>query len=137
MDANVSTMTMPVQNLLRYISFKSEKYPGDKLKKKSRFAGPEIFLRFEADLAFSRAWFSEIKVQIKRPNVHYHLSTCKSWWIMMSCTKKWDKITSFVNHCYIIREQRARKKPQKEKNAQHFKSMSYIFLKERNMRRKM
>ena len=25
------------------------------------------FLRFEADLDFSRPWFSEIKVQIKRP----------------------------------------------------------------------
>ena len=29
--------------------------------------------------------------------------------------KKGDKITSFVNHCYIIREQRARKKTQIEK----------------------
>ena len=36
-------------------------------RKKSRFAGPEIFLRFEADLDFSRPWFSEIKVQIKSP----------------------------------------------------------------------
>ena len=35
--------------------------------KKSRFAGPEVYLRFEADLDFSRPWFSEIKVQIKRP----------------------------------------------------------------------
>ena len=34
--------------------------------KKSRFAGPKIFLRFEADLNFSRPGFSEIKVQIKR-----------------------------------------------------------------------
>ena len=34
--------------------YKSKKNPGDKLKKKSRFAGPEIFLRFEADLDFSR-----------------------------------------------------------------------------------
>ena len=33
---------------------KPEKNPGDKLKKKSRFAGPENFLRFEADLDFSR-----------------------------------------------------------------------------------
>ena len=43
-------------------------------RKKSRFAGPEIFLRFEADLDFSRPWFSEIKVQMKRPidiSVHY------------------------------------------------------------------
>ena len=44
-----------------------------------------------------------------------HLSTCKSWWIMMSCTKKGDKITSFVNHCYIIREQRARKNHKERK----------------------
>ena len=29
-------------------------------------AGPEIFLRFETDLNFSRPWFIEIKVQIKR-----------------------------------------------------------------------
>ena len=34
---------------------------------KFRFAGPENFIRFEADLDFSRPWFSEIKVQIKRP----------------------------------------------------------------------
>ena len=34
--------------------YKPEKNPGDKLKKKSRFAGPENFLRFEADLDFSR-----------------------------------------------------------------------------------
>ena len=39
-------------------------------RKKSRFAGPGIiFLRFEADLDFSTPWFSEIKVQIKRPYV--------------------------------------------------------------------
>ena len=31
-----------------------EKNPGEKLKKKSRCAGPEIFLRFETDLNFSR-----------------------------------------------------------------------------------
>ena len=36
--------------------------------KKSRFAWPEIFLRCEADLDFSRHWFSDIKVQIKRPH---------------------------------------------------------------------
>ena len=30
------------------------------------FAGTETFLRFEADLDFSRPRFSEIKVQIKR-----------------------------------------------------------------------
>ena len=33
---------------------KPEKNPGDKLKKKSSCAGPEIFLRFETDLNFSR-----------------------------------------------------------------------------------
>ena len=38
-------------------------------RKKSRFAGPEIFLRFESDLDFSRPCFSEIRVQIKRPTV--------------------------------------------------------------------
>ena len=32
-----------------------------------RFARPEIFLSFEASLDFSSPWFSEIKVQIKRP----------------------------------------------------------------------
>ena len=48
--------------------FKSEKNPGDKMKKKSRFAGPEIFLTFEADLDFSRTGYLEIKVQIERPN---------------------------------------------------------------------
>ena len=39
--------------------------------KKSRFAGPEFFLRFEADLDFSRPGFLEIKVQIKRPSVNW------------------------------------------------------------------
>ena len=34
------------------------------------FAGPENFLRFETDVGFSRPWFSEIKVQIKRPLVY-------------------------------------------------------------------
>ena len=38
-------------------------------EKKIRCAGPEIFLRFETDLNFSKPWFSEIKVQIKRPIV--------------------------------------------------------------------
>ena len=37
--------------------------------KKIRFAGPEIFLRFEIDLDFLRPRFSEIKVQIKRPSL--------------------------------------------------------------------
>ena len=44
---------------------KPEKKSGDKLKKIFRCAGPEIFLRFETDLDFSRPRFSEIKVQIK------------------------------------------------------------------------
>ena len=39
-------------------------------EKKFRCAGPEIFLRFETDLNFSRPWFLEIKVQIKWPNVY-------------------------------------------------------------------
>ena len=38
-------------------------------EKKFRCAGPEIFLRFETDLNFSRPWFSEMKVQIKWPSV--------------------------------------------------------------------
>ena len=38
-------------------------------EEKSRCAGHEIFIRFETDLDFSRPWFSEIKVQIKRPHV--------------------------------------------------------------------
>ena len=33
---------------------KPEKNPGDELKNKSKRAGPEIFLRFETDLNFSR-----------------------------------------------------------------------------------
>ena len=49
-----------------------KKNPGDKLKK-SRCAGPEIFLKFETDLNFSRPWFSEIKLQIKRPKVSLKL----------------------------------------------------------------
>ena len=40
-------------------------------RKKVRFAETEIFLRLEADLDFSRLWFSEIKVQIKRPNIPF------------------------------------------------------------------
>ena len=39
---------------------KPAKNPGDKMKKKNRCAGPEIFLRFEADLDFSRPLFSEM-----------------------------------------------------------------------------
>ena len=38
-------------------------------EKKFRCAGPEIFLRFETDLNFSRPRFSEIKVQIKWPMI--------------------------------------------------------------------
>ena len=60
--------------------YKSEKNLVDKLKKKFRSAekkfrcaGPEIFLRFETDLNFSRPLFSEIKVQIKRPFVYFAL----------------------------------------------------------------
>ena len=49
--------------------YKSSFFSRWRPRKKSRFAGPEIFLRFEADLDFSRPWFSEIKVQIKRPSV--------------------------------------------------------------------
>ena len=48
---------------------KREKNPGAKPKKKSRSAGPEIFLGFEIDLDFSRPWFSEIRVQIKRQSL--------------------------------------------------------------------
>ena len=44
-----------------------KKNPGAKPEKKSRFAEPEIFLGFEINLDFSRPWFSEISVQIKRP----------------------------------------------------------------------
>ena len=36
-------------------------------EKKFSSAGPEIFLRFETDLNFSRPSFSEMKVQIKWP----------------------------------------------------------------------
>ena len=35
-------------------------------EKKSRFSANEFFLGFEIDLDFSRPWFSEIRVQIKR-----------------------------------------------------------------------
>ncbi len=40
-------------------------------EKKFRCAGPEIFLRFETDLDFSRPRFLEIKVQIKRPTIKW------------------------------------------------------------------
>ena len=45
-----------VSNLRKKLGLyhKYEKNPGNKLKKKSRCAGPEIFLRFETDLKFSR-----------------------------------------------------------------------------------
>ena len=43
-------------------------------EKKFRCAGPEIFLRFETDLNFSRPWFSEIKVQIKWPTLIFAMS---------------------------------------------------------------
>ena len=52
-------------------------FQGLDVKKKARFTHKleknqvtnwsEIFLKFETDLNFSRPWFSEIKVQIKRP----------------------------------------------------------------------
>jgi hypothetical protein len=57
---------------------------GGDLEKKSRFAGPEIFLRFETDLDFSRPGFSEIKVQIKRPIVLTSLSDFKKIWEIFS-----------------------------------------------------
>ena len=44
---------------------RSEKKFRWQTEKKIRCAGTEIFLRFEADLDFSRPSFSEIKVQIK------------------------------------------------------------------------
>ena len=45
--------------------------------KKSRYPEPEIFLGFKTYLDFSRTWFSEIRVQIKRPTVSrkYKLNT--------------------------------------------------------------
>ena len=52
-------------NFFQIYGINFEKNSGDKLKKKFRCAGTEIFLRFEADLNFSRPSFSEIKVQIK------------------------------------------------------------------------
>ena len=56
---------------LWYKSEKKSRWQTEKnsglLKKKFMCAGPEIFLRFEADLNFSRPWFSEIKVQNKWP----------------------------------------------------------------------
>ena len=51
------------------IAFKSciQKFTVWRLRKKYSFGGPEVFLRIETDLDFSRPWFSKIKVQIKRP----------------------------------------------------------------------
>ena len=48
-------------------------------EKKFRYAGPEIFLRFETDLNFSRPWFPEIKVQIKWPNEYQKILTHPSY----------------------------------------------------------
>ena len=48
-------------------------------EKKFRSAGPEIFLRFETDLNFSRPWFSEIKVQIKWPSDWFWYIHKSSW----------------------------------------------------------
>ena len=48
---------------------KPEKIQETNLKKTQVYwKGPEIFLRFETDLNFWSPWFSEIKVQIKRPS---------------------------------------------------------------------
>ena len=55
-------------------------------KKKCRFAGPEIFLMFVVDLDFSWPWFSEIKVQIKRPifwSQSIFLTLIKSYYIQI------------------------------------------------------
>jgi hypothetical protein len=46
-------------------SINSALFQGGDLKNK--VCGTWNFLRFEIDLNFSRSWFSEIKVQIKRP----------------------------------------------------------------------
>ena len=55
----------PFQTLEKY---KPEGKSRFKNRKKSRFAEPKIILGFEIDLDFSRPWFSEIRVQIKRPS---------------------------------------------------------------------
>ena len=52
-------------NFFQIYGINFEKNSGDKLKKKIRCEGTEIFLRFETDLNFSRPSLSEIKVQIK------------------------------------------------------------------------
>ena len=72
--------------------YKSSFFLGGDLEKKSRFAGPEIFLRFEADLDFSRPWFSEIKVQIKKyvlcfrnSFVNTHFASCCITWFHLTC----------------------------------------------------
>ena len=50
------------------------------MRKKSRFAKPEISLGFEIDLDFSRPWFSWIGVQIKRPLENfYHLTETRDF----------------------------------------------------------
>ena len=69
-DVTIDKSYIPTksQTLLRTVSGHQPVCPGDK-QKKSHYAGPEIFLRFETDLKFSRPWFSKIKVQIKRPQV--------------------------------------------------------------------
>ena len=54
-----------------YTYYKPEKNLGVKTEKMSRFAEFEIFLGFEINLDFSRLWFSEIRVQIKRPSVSF------------------------------------------------------------------
>ena len=46
--------------------------------------------------------------------------------MMSSSTKKGDKITSFVNHCYIIREQRARNNHKERKKDRRMHSILKI-----------
>ena len=92
-----------------FFRFKSSFFSRRSPWKKSRFAGPENFLRFETDLDFSRPWFSEIKVQIKRPcivstpqitvfalYIYYIYLQCTnsdlttSDWFIYSSLTKWD-----------------------------------------------
>ena len=68
------------------------------------------FLMFEADLDFSRPWFSEIKVQIKKPNMKFDrrdnlkmkLNFCvrfKYWWLLATSYKRsmcfWRKFSEW------------------------------------------
>ena len=47
-----------------------------------------MFLRFESDFDFSRPWFSDIKVQIKRPSNSSRSGNDLAYW---------KKITSIFN----------------------------------------